>query len=129
MPNASTRRTTKARQARQKRLTALTKDEVLSPVEKIKLSKLTNEAAKIMTYERIAELGGHSKGWWNWVAKKQWKQVRPTILDLAQLESVMLVHRAGKRKSERKIMATRNVLQLAAMLRKAAYELIAEEMR
>lgn len=135
MKKSRTVRNLKANQVRKNRLTRLTDSPDLDTVERAKLHRIALAASKKMTLDEVAEYAGHSKGWWSWVVRaksihsKEWKNVHPTLVDLAAIESTMLVMNASKRKSERKILAARDVLQLVALLRKAAYVLIAEEMR
>lgn len=110
-------------------LVALARGADLNTVQLKRMSKLANDARQFMTDARIAELAGHSSGWWSFISRGKFAKVHPTTNDLGKIEAVVLYARAGKRKSARVIEATALVLSLSAQLQRASQELIAEVLR
>lgn len=78
-------------------------------------------------YAQIASMCGKSKGWWAFVARRQWNKVRPTPTEYRAIE---LLHKAickfngdtrGRRDLAFKILADMGTLQndIAALMRSA----------
>lgn len=124
-----------ANKARKKRLTALSNSTDLDTLQRSRLHKLAVSAASRMTLDELARFAGRSKGWWSWVVRaenvhaKEWRQVHPTLADLAAIESTVLVVNAGSRRAKSVIDKAKAVLMLSAQLRAASGELIAEAMK
>lgn len=94
------------------------------------MAKWTAFCAEHLTgdrYAQIARMCGKSKGWWAWIAKRQWNKVRPTPTEYRAIE---LLYKAltkfggdtrGRRDLALKILVDMGTLQndIAALMRTA----------
>lgn len=93
----------------------------------LNMARWTLTCANGMTYREIASMAGKSSGWWELVAQKQWKRIKPTPTEYRAIKlarDAMLKFggdTTGRRELAYRILGDLGNLQrdIAEMMRKA----------